>query len=99
MKVKRPAKEVEVCDVCQRDDGYLQTCLVCGGVYCLTCDAVMVGCWVKPPVCRDCAKRPDVQGVVARAADKITPIIARRKAALKRLRAKPVEKKDGRMML
>jgi len=92
MKVKRPAAEVEVCDTCGRD-GYLQTCLVCGGQYCLTCHTTMVGCWITVDVCQDCSGRDDVRGIVARAADKITPIIMRRKASLKRLKSKVLKEK------
>lgn len=91
MKVKKPATEVEVCDTCQ-NEGFLQTCLVCGGRYCLTCDGVVMGCWVKADLCRECAKRKDVKKIMENYAAKITPVVQRRTAALKSLRAR-LEKK------
>lgn len=84
MKIHKPEREVEVCDRCHRE-GFLQECLVCGGQYCLTCDAIMAGCWVSPRVCRRCGGRPDVQRVVTEAAERITPIIEERRASLSAL--------------
>jgi len=91
MKISRPAVRVEVCDTCQRE-GFLQTCLVCGGRYCLTCSGRVAGCIVPADLCRECAKREDVEKIMERYAAKLTPIVKRRNAALKRLPAHPKEK-------
>ncbi len=90
MKVKKPAVEVEVCDRCQRE-GYLQTCLVCGERYCLTCQGLVAGCMVETNLCRKCTKREDVRKVTDRYAAKIRPVVKRRDAALKGLPAHPEE--------
>lgn len=87
MKIEQPSKTVEVCDICRRG-GFLQTCLVCGGRYCLTCDAIIAGCWVKPAVCRTCSKSQKVEDIVLKYAGRITPVIKLRDAALKRLNGK-----------
>lgn len=85
MKVTKPAEEIEVCDICHRD-AYLQTCIVCGGRYCLTHQAIIPGCWVKPIVGRCCQDRDDVQAIVARFSERITPMIEARAVALRALR-------------
>jgi len=90
MKVKRPAAEVEVCDRCKRE-GFLQTCLVCGGRYCLTCDGLVMGCMISADLCRECSKREDVLKIMGRYATQIRPVVKRRDAALKRLPAQPKE--------
>ena len=86
MKVKQPAREVDVCDRCHRE-GFLQECHVCGAQFCLTCRGIMAGCWVSPDVCRDCSKRPDVQDVVERHTAQIAPIIKARTGELQALPA------------
>lgn len=90
MKVTIPEKEVEICDFCRRE-GTLQECPVCGKSYCLICHGTIPGCWVGPHVCKECAKREDVRRVVGRYADQLTPILKKRKTALKRL---PKERRD-----
>ena len=90
MKIKRPAVQVEVCDTCQRE-GYLETCLVCGERYCLTCRGIMCGCMIAADLCRKCAKREDVGKVVERYAARISPIVKLRGGALRRLPAQVKE--------
>lgn len=85
MKVKVPAKTVEVCDFCN-GEGFLQKCLCCSKQYCLTCDGTIGGCWVSPDVCKSCADLDSVRKVVANYADQITPIVKRRDAALRKLK-------------
>lgn len=87
MKVKKPAEEVEVCDYCQRG-GYLQTCIVCGASYCLTCDATVCGSGISPDVCQPCARRPDVLRVCDKWGADILAVARKRDGALKRLRKK-----------
>jgi hypothetical protein len=81
MKRTLPAKEVEVCDICHHD-GFLMQCNICNGMFCRSCEGHISGCWVGPMVCRTCAHREDVQEVVRKHADEITPIIERRTKAL-----------------
>ena len=87
MKINVPAREIEVCDVCQRTDapGPLTTCNTCGREYCLTCNAIIPRCWFPPDVCRRCSGREDVGAIVIQYSDEITPIISRRTNALKAL--------------
>jgi hypothetical protein len=87
-KVKVPAKVVDVCDLCRRETRALTECDVCGRSYCLTCDAIVMGCMIQLRACRDCGKRDDVKAVVERYAKKFRPIYRQRTAALKRLRKK-----------
>lgn len=84
MKVKQPAREVEVCDFCGRE-GFLQACTVCGKSFCLICEAVIGGCVVSTRVGKCCGKREDVANVVERYAQQFQPIVRRRAAALKKL--------------
>ncbi len=86
MRITKPERVVEVCDICHEED-FLQTCPVCGKRICLLCRGIMAGCRVSPRVCKECSERPDVQSVVQGHADLITPIIRQRSAALKALPA------------
>lgn len=81
MKIQRPAEEIEVCDTCHRE-AYLLTCLACGKRFCLTCQAIISGCWVKVRIGRCCRDREDVRVIVDQFAAQITPIIEARTAAL-----------------
>jgi len=81
MKITKPAVEIEVCDTCHRD-GYLEQCIVCEKMYCLTCQALIRGSWVKPDVGKCCQDREDVLAIVAQFSELITPIIRDRAAAL-----------------
>ena len=56
MAKKTVTKEVLTCDVCRREESYLLECVACRKQYCLTCDAIVPGCMVKPPVCRECGE-------------------------------------------
>lgn len=82
MKITKPAEMVEVCDRCQCA-GYLETCIVCGKQYCLSCRGMIAGCWVSPDICRSCAEREDVITVVKTSATMITPIIQNRDKKLR----------------
>ena len=70
-------REVEVCDRCRRE-GYLQECLACGAMFCLTCNTTILGCWVRPKVCRNCGTHPKVKEICDRHAALITPILEKR---------------------
>ena len=89
---------MEVCDICRRDY-VLTTCRVCGRQFCLMCDALIPGCWVKPEVCKLCGKREDVQAVVQRYAKRITPIIKQRETALARLPVADTDSDSGKQGL
>jgi hypothetical protein len=94
MKLKKPAEEIEVCDYCSRS-GYLQTCIVCGGQYCLLCEGMISGCWISPRICKVCSTRKDVNLIVEKYAQKISPIIDVRTTELSRLL--PKTHIDGRV--
>jgi hypothetical protein len=81
-------KTIEVCDYCS-SDGYLQECIVCQKMYCLTCQCIIAGCWVSPNVCKKCDDRDDVKAVCAKYADKMTPIVRARDKALSNLPSNP----------
>jgi hypothetical protein len=83
--VRQPAKTIEVCDRCQVGTHCLQTCCVCRKRFCLTCEGSVAGSWGFTRLCRDCARRPDVQEVCAAAAKRLTPIFKDRDATLKKL--------------
>lgn len=74
MKITVPEKEVEVCDICQRE-GCLQTCIHCDGRYCLTCNGIMPGCIHKVDVCRKCGKNGIVQAIVEKHVPAITAVL------------------------
>ncbi|MHC4592711.1 MAG: hypothetical protein ACYS8L_08470 [Planctomycetota bacterium] len=84
MKIKQPAKEVEVCDFCHRED-YLQRCSVCRRQFCLADEGTVPGSYGFTTLCRTCAAREDVQRVCKQHASEMTPIFERREAALRRL--------------
>ncbi len=84
MRITKPERVVEVCDICH-GEGFLKTCPVCGKQFCLVCEGIMAGCWVGPDVCQRCSRRSDVREAVELYAKRITPIIRERTAALKAL--------------
>ena len=75
------------CEFDGRAAYYVRSCVVCGRRYCLACAGSVSGCWVQPDICRVCAARADVRTVCDRHSRQITPIIADRTTALKRLDA------------
>lgn len=91
MKRTIPAKTVEVCDICHREivGEIASTCVVCGREHCYTCRGILCGCMVEAPVCHECSGREDVRQIVGRCADKIVPLVKKRNAVLRRLKAKP----------
>ena len=84
MKIIKPEEEIEVCDVCQRD-GYLTTCLVCAGKFCLIHRAVLPGCFVTADVCTRCEKREDVEAVIDQFKPTFRVLVDNRDAALSSL--------------
>lgn len=87
MKRRIPAQTVEVCDICGRD-GYLQTCLACGGRYCLLHNAYISGCIHSCDVCRKCSDDKRVIAVARKFAPRITRILKLRDAEFKALKIK-----------
>jgi hypothetical protein len=85
MKRTIPERTIEVCDSCGRE-GYLQTCVACGGKYCLTDDGIVPGSFGFVDVCRDCGKRDDVRAICDRYSKKLAPIFRARQLALGKLR-------------
>ncbi len=84
-KIVKPETEVSVCDVCHRETGYLSKCLVCGGEYCISCEAILAGCMMSMRVCRTCSKRDDVDAVSKKFAPRFVRIKNKRMAELKAL--------------
>ncbi len=84
MKMKTPAKEVEVCDFC-RQEGYLTECHVCGRQFCLVDDGTVAGSFGFTKLCRECSGRDDVRSICTRHAEKLAPIYAARDNELKKL--------------
>ena len=90
MKIKIPEKEIEICDICQRENCLrpLTECLVCGQQYCITCAGIIPGCMVSANIGKCCSKRDDVLKIVDRYAEQMMPIVKKRNIALYRLRKK-----------
>lgn len=84
MKRKVPAKTIDVCDICERETGLLETCLICGKQYCTLCDSFLPGCMIHPNVCKKCDDRDDVKKIVERYSKDFVRISKLRDAALKR---------------
>lgn len=84
MKVSIPAEEKEVCDTCERE-GHLTTCLVCGKQFCLLCQCYLVGCMVRPDVCKKCDDRDDVQQIAKQYGLKILKLTNKRDVELEAL--------------
>lgn len=79
-----PGKEIEVCDSCQRG-GFLQTCVVCKGRYCLTCEAIIVGCIHELKVCKKCGDDKAVQAISKKYAPVISAVLKERDVELSKL--------------
>jgi hypothetical protein len=84
MKIKKPEEEIEVCDICQCG-GYLKTCIVCHGQYCLSHQAILPGSYVQSSVCEKCGKRDEVMAVIDRFRPTIKTLVDNRNADLSNL--------------
>lgn len=78
MKKMLPPREIEVCDCCHRENGYLITCKFCGGRYCLSCRAIISGCVHQVDVCRNCDDEPELIAVVEKYAPLILSVLKAR---------------------
>ena len=90
MKTTIPERTVEVCDFCQRE-GYLTKCWICDRQYCLTDNGVIPASYGFTDICRECARRKDVQTICDCYAAQMKPIFDKRRAALKRLHKREKE--------
>lgn len=95
VKIIRPAKEIELCDICQREDRVLETCPVCSKRYCMICRGFIPGCIHTVDVCKNCGNRDDVAEIVAKHAPLIKSTIASRDAELAQLGQKHLESVGG----
>lgn len=86
MKIKVPAKVVEVCDICTRQAPFFTVCVVCQKRYCSTCEAIIGGCVHQPEVCKKCAEDELVTAAVKRFVKPLVDILDRRDKALAALR-------------
>lgn len=84
MKIRIPAKTVEVCYICHHE-GFLENCTVCKRKYCIVHESTVAGSYGFTHVCRNCGQRQDVQDVCQRYAERLTPIFNQRQTALKKL--------------
>jgi hypothetical protein len=87
MKTEIPARTAEVCDRCHRE-GFLQTCIRCGGRYCLTCDGIVAGCVVSPDVCRECSHDPVVVKLCEEYSPKLQKLVEERDAKIGKAKKK-----------
>ena len=83
MKATVPARQVDYCDICYRETGYLRKCVACGREYCLTCEAVVVGCVHKMQVCRECGESDVVACIAKEYAPLILAVLEERDEALR----------------
>lgn len=83
MKVKVPAKTIEVCDVCHREARYFDACLFCGKKYCITCRGIIYGCIHEIDVCRDCDKNEVVLMVAKKFVPRIRKVLLARDDAIR----------------
>lgn len=79
MKITIPSKETEVCDRCRRE-GYLQSCIVCGDKFCLTCEGIICGCVHETDVCKKCENEPAVLAVVKKYVPRFMRVVKARDA-------------------
>ena len=84
MKIKVPTKEIEVCDICQRETGTLTKCVRCGVDYCHICEAILWGCIHRPDLCRKCADIDSVVAVIKKYTQPLRTVLRARDAALRR---------------
>jgi hypothetical protein len=89
MKKTKPATEIELCDICQRETALLDTCPVCKSRYCLTCRAIIPGCIHTVEVCRKCGHKDDVLAVVMAHAPIIQAAIRARNNEISKLNPNP----------
>lgn len=78
---------MEVCDTCGRD-GYLSTCVACKGRYCLTCEAIIIGCVHTLDVCKKCGDTPAVRAISEKYVPKLVALLKARDKDLTRLSKK-----------
>lgn len=80
-------REVETCDVCQRETNTYDACTVCGAEMCVLCKGLVPGCIVDPGVCKKCALRKDVVAACAKWAKEYRGVNTKRLAELRKLPA------------
>ncbi len=87
MKLKIPAKTIEVCDVCQRENSsWLTDCTVCVKKYCLLCRAIIAGCVHEVDICKRCGDLDEVREVVDKFVKPLLKVLDERSKALKRIK-------------
>lgn len=85
---KKIHKTVQICDICERENNYLQKCIVCGKEYCLTCQSVIPGCMIGVDCCKECTERDDVNEIVKKYAIPLFDTKKLRDEELKKLNIK-----------
>ena len=83
MSEKRVTRTITVCDVCGRENQTFNHCIVCKKDHCFNCvSGPILGCIVRPDLCRECSERKDFLTVVAKWAKRIDSPRKRRDAEL-----------------
>ena len=84
MRAVIPEKIVELCDICERE-GYLSKCKACGKMYCLTCEAIIIGCIHEMDVCIKCGNNERVNAIAQKYAPLILSVLKKRDKELLKL--------------
>lgn len=66
MATKKETREIEYCDICNREyKGFMQPCFVCGGDMCLSCNAPSrEGTYFNyKRLCKKCFDKPEVKKI------------------------------------
>ena len=95
MKIQKPATEIEICDLCHRENQFLQICWICGKEFCLACQGRISCSYGFTRICGDCATRRDAIDICERYAKRLTPIFQERDAKLKKLRKRKIANTKG----
>lgn len=83
-----PARIVNYCDVCHRQDRPLTKCLFCKREYCFMCQGTVVGCMVCPDVCRQCEDDARLRALCDKYAPKFRKLAQERDARIRKQRSR-----------
>lgn len=85
MKKTIPAKEIEVCDICHREDT-LSECQACGIQHCYGCRGIVPGCIHDMYVCKLCEKKESVIAISKKYVPHLLGVLKKRILELRALR-------------
>ena len=79
MKKTIAGRERNFCDICNREQNYLNKCLVCGNEYCIMCHGIISGCVHQvDDICTNCSEIKNVINIVRKYAAPLEEIINKR---------------------